>query len=119
MKPRSRGVLGPPLSRRTTVWLAPRSPPLAQSPLLDRGDLQRDQAAVDAGLREGAGGEPQSGLRRAGPHVAEFLGGIIEAPDPADAISDISAEQLPQQMIRALVAGGEHDQFGVHLRAAL
>src|SRR5262245_16290154 len=86
---------------------------LLQSPRLDGVDLQRDVAAVDSGLRERAAGEPQARLRGAGPHVAEFLRGVVETPDAADAVCDIGAEQLRQEMVGALVASGEHDQRGL------
>ncbi len=38
---------------------------------------------------------------------------FVEAPDAADALRDIRAEQLREQMIGALVAGGEHEQIGL------
>src|SRR5262245_39270064 len=61
-----------------------------QYPALDRIDLQRDVATVDAGLRERAGGEPQSGLTGAPPHVAQLLRRIVKAPDPPDARGDLA-----------------------------
>src|SRR5262245_50324746 len=71
-----RSLTNSPYDNRPGVWIpGPRrvarpgmtsgerrlSQLLPQYPALDRIDLQRDVAAVDAGLRERAGGEPQSG----------------------------------------------------------
>ena len=38
---------------------------------------------------------------------------VVETPDAADALGDIRAEQLREQMIGPLVAGGEHEQIGL------
>ena len=98
IEPRSRAYWLPP-ARDYSLGVARPShhtklPRLRQPPRLDRVDLQRDEAAVDAALREGAAGEPQAGLRRADPHVAQFLRVVVKTPDPADARGDLRAEQL-------------------------
>src|SRR5882724_10681371 len=92
---------------------------LGQLPGLDRRYLRRDIAAVDPGLRERAADEPQPRLWRAGPHVAQFRTHLVKAPDPADALGDRFAEQLLQQMVGTLVAGGEHEEFAVEARTVL
>ena len=94
-------------------WEKEDSRRLRQSSRFDRGDLQRDVAAVDSGLRECTADEPEAGLRRAGPHVAEFGRSLVKTPDAADALCDLFAEQLREQMIGTLVAGGEHEEVGL------
>ena len=48
---------------------------------------------------------------------------VAEAPDRADALGDVVAEQFPHQIFLPLVAGRQHDQVGgnglavLHLRA--
>src|SRR6185437_14121241 len=85
----------------------------------DRVDLQRDVAAVDPALRERPAGEPQARMPGPGPHVAQLLGVVIKAPDPADALGHVSAEQRADQMVDALVAGGENDEVRLPRRAVL
>src|ERR1700681_3862764 len=82
-----------------------------QQPFLDRLDLQRQIFRIDPALREAAGDEPEAGLAGAGVHIAQFLI-LAEAPDRADALGDLVAEQFAHQMLLALVAGRQHDQVG-------
>src|SRR6516225_7753305 len=63
-----------------------------QHPLLDRLDLEREESRIDPALCEAAGNEPQPGLFRARIHVAQ-LKAVAKAPDRADAVGNIVAEQ--------------------------
>src|SRR4051812_8177017 len=74
-------------------------------------DLQAKIFGVDAALGEAACDEPKAGLWRAAEHVAQLLV-VAKAPDRADAGRDVLAKQLADQMLRALVAGRQHDQIG-------
>ena len=68
-------------------------------------------------MRERTAGEPQAGLRRADPHVAQFLAVGIEAPDRPDAAGDVGAEQRTDDVILSLVSGRQHHQVGLQRRA--
>src|ERR1700738_1104915 len=89
---------------------------LRQLPRFDGVDLQRDVAAVDAALRKRAAGEPQARLSGAGPHVAKLLGFFVEAPNRADTAGVGFAEARGDDVVEALVAGGQDDQIGAQRR---
>src|SRR5262245_2875122 len=82
-------------------------------PQLQRLELQGEIARENPALREAAGGEPQSGLRRAPPHVAE-LAALVEPPDRPDALGNIVTEVEPRGFLLVLVAGRKHEQFSGH-----
>src|SRR3546814_20802161 len=63
--------------------------------------------------------KPEAGLRRFRPHVVEFVRFRIDAPDRADAGSNVVAEQLLDQIGEALVPGGENDEIEGPAGAAL
>src|SRR5215831_10665529 len=73
-------------------------------------DLQREVPGVDAALGEAAGDEPEARLRGAREHVAQLLP-LPESPDRTDARGDVVAEELPNEIFLALVAGRQHDEI--------
>src|SRR5262249_59753963 len=74
-------------------------------------DLQRKIFRVDAALGEAAGDKPKARLRGSREHVAQLLS-VAESPNRTDAASYVVAEQFADQMLRPLVARGQHDQVG-------
>src|SRR3546814_5059635 len=70
-------------------------------------------------MRERSTSKPEAGLLRFRPHVVEFVRFRIDAPDRADAGSNVVAEQLPDQIGEALVPGGENDEIEGPAGAAL
>src|SRR3546814_16080946 len=70
-------------------------------------------------MRERSTSKPEAGLLRFRPHVVEFVRFRIDAPDRADAGSNVVAEQLLDQIGEALVPGGENDEIEGPAGAAL
>src|SRR3546814_12270125 len=70
-------------------------------------------------MRERSTSKPEAGLLRVRPHVVEFVRFRIDAPDRADAGSNVVAEQLLDQIGEALVPGGENDEIEGPAGAAL
>src|SRR5512145_2444681 len=85
-------------------------PAPGQQPRLAGLDLERERPGVDAALGQAAGDEPQTRLRSAGEHVEQFLV-VAESPDGAEADGDRLAEELADQVLLPLVAGGQYDQI--------
>src|SRR6185295_14577067 len=80
---------------------------------LQRLDLQRQIARENPALRQASGGEPESGLCGAPPHVAQ-LSALVESPDRPDALGDVVAEIQANGFLLVLVAGRQYQQFGRH-----
>src|ERR1700730_1377670 len=67
-------------------------------------NLQAEILGVNAALGETAGDKPQARLSGPREHVPQLLS-IAESPDRTNAVGDIIAEQLADQMFLPFVAG--------------
>src|ERR1700751_479773 len=94
------GILHRPANPRSPGSMSRSTRAPWQQPFLDRLDLQRQIFRVDAALREAAGDEVESRLRRAHIHVAQLLA-VAKSRDRAEAVRDVLAEQLLHQIFLA------------------
>src|SRR3546814_17630466 len=62
-------------------------------------------------MRERSTSKPEAGLLRFRPHVVEFVRFRIDAPDRAEAGSNVVAEQFLDKIGETLVPGGENDEI--------
>src|SRR5256885_5351055 len=92
---------------------------------LPRLEVQREVERVVAALHQVAAVEPEAGLFRRLPHVAELafpwtggvLGGGAESPHRAHALGDFGGDELRRPLDHVAVAGGEDDEVGGEARA--
>src|SRR2546423_1391521 len=77
---------------------------LGQQAQLAGLNLQAEILGVNAALGETAGDKPQARLSGPREHVPQLLS-IAESPDRTNAVGDIIAKQLADQMFLAFVAG--------------
>ena len=98
---------------RRVARLAPirRTRTLRQQPQLAGLDPQGKIFGINPALGKAAGDEPQTGLRRAHEHVAQFLA-LAEAPDRADPARNLATKELAHQVLLPLIAGRQYDQIG-------